>query len=396
MDNEQLWQATLGELELSLSRANFTTWFKNTFISEINNDEVIIGVPNAFTKTWLENKYHGQIVKALQNTSKSQIKRAIYKVISKANKKSTEIDKKTTSTGQKDEPITPKITAIKNTNSVTPQGLNPRYIFENFVVGKKNELAQAACTAAAREPGSVYNPLFIYGGVGLGKTHLMQAIGNRVIADLKDKKVLYVTCEQFTNEFIKAVQKGTGKPEQFKQKYRNIDVLLIDDIQFIAGKESTQEEFFHTFNHLHQQNKQIILTSDRPPKAIPALENRLISRFEWGMIVDIGAPEFETRVAILNQKCEEKNCNLNPDIIEYIANNIQDNIRELEGALNKMIAYKQLRNTDLTLEMVKEIINPITNPSQKGSVTPKHIITTVSQYFDIKIADIIGSCRKKN
>jgi len=397
MDNDQLWQATLGELELALSKANFTTWFKNTFIYELADKQVIIGVPNAFTKTWLENKYHGQIVKALSNSTKGDITQATYKVISNNSNLSKSKINSSNSKNEKD-PLkkTTQTKRVENNNQPSPQGLNPRYIFENFVVGKKNELAQAACVAVAREPGTVYNPLFIYGGVGLGKTHLMQAIGHRVLADFPEKKVMYVTCEQFTNDFIKSVQEGRGKPGQFKEKYRNVDVLLIDDVQFIAGKESTQEEFFHTFNHLHQQNKQIVVTSDRPPKAIPALENRLISRFEWGMIVDIGAPEFETRVAILNQKSQEKGLQLSSEITEYIANNIQDNIRELEGALNKITAYQLLQDMEINLEKIKEIINPITNPSQKGSVTPKFLITTVAQYFDIKNADLIGACRKKD
>ena len=388
MNNEQLWQAALGELELSLSKANFTTWFKNTFIAENNKDNIVIGVPNAFTKTWLEKKYHSQIVNALQNCLQNKSITIKYQVINKGSTKNQKKEKKLTSVQNNPE------SDIRPGN-ISPQGLNTRYVFDNFVVGKKNELAQAACSAVSKTPGSVYNPLFIYGGVGLGKTHIMQAIGNEILKNLRNKKVLYVTCEQFTNEFINAVQQGTGKPVEFKNKYRNIDVLLIDDIQFIAGKESTQEEFFHTFNHLHQQNKQIVLTSDRPPKAIPALEQRLISRFEWGMIVDIGPPELETRIAILKQKCKEKNFQLEKGITEYVATNIENNIRELEGALNKIIASHQLTNLKPTLDSVKEVINPLSNILQKGSVTPKQLINTVADYFDIKQSDLIGSCRKK-
>lgn len=400
MTKEQLWQATLGELELSLSKANFTTWFKNTFITDQEDDNVVIGVPNAFTKTWLENKYHPQIVKAIQNSSQNKSITVSYKVISKSNTSKPKKDNAAAGMSSKEAPteeqIAEKVKNIENiSNNVKPQGLNSKYTFENFVVGKKNELAQAACLAVARTPGEVYNPLFIYGGVGLGKTHIMQAVGNKILESHKDKKVLYVTCEQFTNEFIKAVQEGRGGPGQFKQKYRNIDVLLIDDIQFIAGKEATQEEFFHTFNHLHQSNKQVVLTSDRPPKAIPALENRLISRFEWGMIVDVGPPELETRIAILRQKCKEKDYQLSDDVFNYLANNIQNNIRELEGALNKVIAHQQLYNKDIDLEAVKEVISPLTTVPKKGNVTPKKLISIVGDYFDIKISDLIGSCRKK-
>ena len=396
MTKEQLWQAALGELELSLSKANFTTWFKNTFITDMNGDNVVIGVPNAFTKTWLENKYHPQIVKAIQNSSQNKSTIVNYKVISKSTTKNQIKNQGENITPQAKPSIGENVKENDHTNGrLKPQGLNSRYSFASFIVGKKNELAQAACLAVTKSPGEVYNPLFIYGGVGLGKTHLMQAIGNEILENQKDKKVLYVTCEQFTNEFIKAVQEGRGKPGQFKQKYRNIDVLLIDDIQFIAGKESTQEEFFHTFNHLHQTNKQVVLTSDRPPKAIPALENRLISRFEWGMIVDVGPPELETRIAILRQKCKEKDCNLSDEMFNHLAANIQNNIRELEGALNKIIAHQQLYNKEIDLDTVKEIISPLTTVPKKGNITPKKLISTVAEYFDIKIADLIGSCRKK-
>jgi len=402
MDLQQLWQVALGELELSISKANFTTWFKNTFIIEYSNDTIIIGVPNAFTKTWLEKKYHKEIITTLKNAG-AQIKLIEYKVqsippvyinnsfISNNIKENT--NSQNTQTSNLDSLNNKTAIINKSTNTVNTNGLNSHYTFANFVVGKGNELAHAACMAIVKKPGEVYNPLFIYGGVGLGKTHLMQAIGNEITNLYPDKKVLYVTSEKFTNEFINAIQHGEGK--KFKDKYRNVDVLMIDDIQFLAAKEQTQEEFFHTFNTLHQNNKQIIITSDKPPKAIPALEQRLISRFEWGMIADVGAPDLETRIAILQAKCRAKNYTLADDILRYIATTVQNNVRELEGVLNKIMAFHELNNQQPNLESVKSIITNLTISSRTGRITPKQITEVVAEYFDIKITDLIGNSRKK-
>ncbi len=392
MDKEQLWQAVLGELEISLSKANFTTWFKNTFVSALENGKVVIGVPNTFTKAWLEKKYHSAIIKALQNITDNKITEVNYIV---KNPQASEKEfpfKKSQLGAPKAEATAQKISQTENTKAKL-SNLNPRYTFENFIVGKGNELAQAAAVAVAEKPGLVYNPLFIYGGVGLGKTHLMQAIGHKALENFPDKKILYVACEKFTNEFIQAI--STGKGEQFKNTYRAADVLLIDDIQFLAGKEGTQVEFFHTFNALHQDNKQIVISSDRPPKAIPALENRLISRFEWGMIVDISAPDLETRLAILEIKCREKDYKLDRDILSYIATHVQNNIRELEGTLNRITAYHELNNSAPTLESVKNLISSITTRPKKGAVTPKQITAIVAEFFDVNIEDLMGASRKK-
>jgi len=388
MNTKQLWQAALGELEVSLSKANFTTWLKNTFILDAESDTVVVGVPNTFTKTWLENKYHPKILKALQNAAENNIINVKYKVspLKNAVKKDLVEEK----AGEK---VEEKVSSVAVSKKAQEVGLNPRYTFENFVVGKKNELAHAAAQAVSEKLGTVYNPLFIYGDVGLGKTHLMQAIGNEVIEKSLDKKVLYVPCEAFTTEFITSISEGKGS--QFKNKYRSVDVLLIDDIQFLAGKVETQEAFFHNFNHLHQNNKQIVLSSDRPPKAIPTLENRLISRFEWGMIVDVGSPDLETRIAILNSKCLEKEFELDNEIITYIASNIHSNIRELEGALNQIIASSQLTGKKPDLESTKNVLSSISKAPKQGALTAKQIINTVSDYFDIKTVDITGSCRKK-
>ncbi len=381
MNNDQLWQAVLGEIELSLSKANFTTWFKQTFISSFEGGEVIICVPNTFTKTWLEQKYHNKIAQAIENVSNQKITKIYYKV---------EV--------RKEGPVEGLLKKIKikkdnpETNGVVNRfGLNTRYIFETFVVGKGNELAHAACQAVAANPGHAYNPLFIYGGVGLGKTHLLQAIGHEVAK--KTDRILYVSSEKFTNDYIQAVKEGRAK--EFKEHYRNVDLFLIDDIHFMGGKDGTQEEFFHTFNELHQANKQIVITSDRPPTAIPALEKRLLSRFQWGMIADVTQPNIETRVAILEAKCREKNYSLDQEILYFIASNIQNNIRELEGALNRLIAFHEFNNTTPTIESTKAILQNILTTIKEKSTTSKNIVEAVSRFFDISVKDLVGKSRKK-
>jgi len=381
MNNEQLWQAILGEIELSLSRANFTTWFKNTFISSLENNRAIICVPNTFTKAWLEKKYHKEIANAFKNVGSLEIKEILYKVETK-----------------KEPAMDNYIKKVKTENIVEAKpkiinrfGLNNRYVFNNFIVGKNNELAHAACQAVAANPGQAYNPLFIYGGVGLGKTHLLQAIGHEL--SKKTDKILYVSCEKFTNDYVQAVRNGQAK--DFKDHYRNVDLLLIDDIHFMGGKDGTQEEFFHTFNELHQTNKQIVISSDRPPKAIPALEKRLLSRFEWGMIADVSSPDLETRIAILETKCREKNYKLDREILSYIANNITNNIRELEGALNRLIAYYEFNNSSPAIDSAKSVLAGIISNFQSKSTTAKTIIEAAAKFFDINIKDLTGQSRKK-
>jgi len=394
MNTQQIWQAALGELELSLSKANFTTWFKGTFILDLDKSKVVIGVPNAFTKSWLEKKYNSDILKALRNITEEDFKEISYQVASiKKQGEPQEIIK--------EEDIKPETKSVKisvnkkstDNGNGNAFGLNPKYIFPSFIVGKNNELAKAAATAVAANPGITYNPLFLYGGAGLGKTHLLQAIGHEILNNTDEKKILYITCEKFTNDFINSV--SNGKANSFKDVYRSVDVLLIDDIQFIAGKEGTQEEFFHTFNALHQTNKQVVISSDRPPKSIPALENRLLTRFEWGMIADISEPDYETRLAILEYKINEKKYPLDPAILKFLANTISSNVRELEGALNRIIAYHQLNGSAPTLDSVKKILAGITTNLQKKSVTAKDIIQTVAAFYDVAVDDIIGKCREK-
>jgi chromosomal replication initiator protein len=383
MNNNQIWQAVLGEIELNLSKANFTTWFKNTFISFFDENKAIICVPNTFTKAWLEKKYHKEIVTALENITNKKIKEVLYKVELKKSNPVNDILEKIKIKKNED--------TENNTTPINRFGLNSRYVFDNYIVGKGNELAHAACQAVSSNPGKAYNPLFIYGGVGLGKTHLIQAIGHEISKN--SDRILYVSSEKFTNDYIQAVRSGKGK--DFKDRYRNVDLLLIDDIQFLAGKDGSQEEFFHTFNELHQSNKQIVITSDRAPKSIPALEKRLLSRFEWGMTVDVIQPNIETRMAILNKKCQEKNYTLCEEVVSYIANNVKNNIRELEGALNRIIAYHEFNNSTPSLETTKNILNDLITSTQLKSLTPRNILEAVSKYFDVSSKDLTGKGRKK-
>src|SRR3989338_405867 len=377
MTNQQLWQAILGNLELTLSKANFTTWFKHTSIIEKSEIGIAVGVPSAFSKEWLQNKYHQEILKALKTIS-PEIKEVKYQIVSPS---------------AMPLPATKEVVRPQSAKRAENQNLNPKYTFTSFVVGSNNQLAHAASQAVSKKPGQIYNPLFIYGGVGLGKTHLMEAVGAEVLKKTPEAKVLYVTSERFTNEFVTAV--SAGKTNTFKSLYRNVDVLLVDDIQFLAGREGTQEEFFHTFNALHQNNKQVVMTSDRLPKEIPAIEERLVSRFEWGMIADIQAPDLETRLAILKTKAKEKNYNIEPEILTYIAETIQSNIRELEGALNRLMVYCQLNNTRPTIEQVKSILVNVITPPKKRGISAKKIIEVVADFYNVSVEDLLKQSRKK-
>ncbi len=391
MTNYEIWQAVLADFELKISKASFTTWFSHTGISNYDNGSAIICVPNAFTRNWLEKKFHSEVVKSLERVTGKPIKKIEYRVESVKNITEKE------AILSAPEPVAPPVQARparpKQPTQAEKFGINPNYTFSSYVVGKGNELANAACQAVSTRPGQAYNPLFIYGGVGLGKTHLLQAIANEMLKNDSQVRVMYASSEKFTNEFIEAVKQGRAR--EFKNRYRNVDLFLIDDIQFIAGKEQTQEEFFHTFNALHQQNKQVVLTSDRPPKDIPKLEDRLRSRFEWGMLVDIATPDTETRSAILQSKAEERQFFLPEDIAYFIAEAIQNNIRELEGALNKIIALHELKNIEISKASVKPILDSLASQSMKRSVTPKQVIEVVTKYFDISIVDVLGKSREK-
>lgn len=396
MTNKEIWQAVLAELELSISKANFNTWFKNTGILSSLEGHITICVPNTFTQAWIEKKHHHQIIQSLERVTAKPIKKLEYKIESIKNlidQAFMTAPEKTPSENQFENNITIAYQPQKQMATIGSFTINPKYSFNTFVVGKGTELAFAAAQAVTNKPGEAYNPLFIYGGVGLGKTHLLQAIGNHLSQQNPNINIMYVSAERFTNDFIASMKDGTAK--DFQNRYRHIDLLLIDDIQFIAGKDRSQESFFHTFNELHQANKQVVLTSDRPPKAIPALEDRLKSRFEWGMIVDVAPPDYETRVAILQKKCVEKSFSLEDKILETIATIVQNNIRELEGALNKIFAYHQLKNTSPTTESVKTLLSGLEQASARKSITSKQLIEVVSTYYNIALDDIVGKSREK-
>lgn len=399
MDLQVLWQSALGEIELTLSKANFTTWFRNTFITSFEEGKIMIAVPNTFTKSWLERKYHDSIAKALRSACPQPIREVRYRVEVR-NTTVLPIEHLTENaspneSADRETPIETSTTDGATADTVRGRdiGLNPRYTFPQFVVGKNNELAHAACMAVSAKPGQAYNPLFMYGGAGMGKTHLLQAIGHHVAQDFPDAKVCYVTCERFTNEFIQALR--SGAVNDFKDRYRTVDLLLIDDIQFLTGKEGTQEEFFHTFNTLHQNNKQIVIASDRPPKDIQTLESRLQSRFEWGMMVDITKPDFETRVAILQTKAREKNYPLSTELLHTIAGAIQSNIRELEGALNKIVAYHQFKNIQATSASVQPLLQSFTPTITKRTVSPRLLIEVVITHYDITMEQVLGKSREQ-
>ncbi len=388
MEKEQVWKSVLGELEISLSKANFTTWFKNTQIVSIEDDVVVVGVPNVFTKEWLEKKYHPQILEALAHSLPSA-KTIEYRVGSLKTLEKEVTQKEAIKKIEEEVHENEELEDVR----VSTGDMNPKYTLDTFVVGNSNKLAFAACQSVAENPGTKYNPLFIYGGVGLGKTHLMQAVGNAIHKKSPDKKVVYVTSEKFTNDFVAGIT--NRKTDAFKDKYRKVDVLLVDDIQFLAGKETTQEEFFHTFNALQQANKQIILASDRPPKAIPTLEERLRSRFEWGLIVDIQPPDLETRIAILQRKSQLRGYAVSLEVLDYIARNIQNNIRELEGALNRILAYCELNGSQPGLEVAKTVLTSLIAGSRRRGFTARQIVEKVANFYDISVNEILGTKRDK-
>lgn len=364
-----------------LSDVAFKTWLLPLKIFRIDGNILKITAPFEQAVTYIENKY----------------KTFLYVAVAEAMGAEYEIRIITEEEAEKEKPIVSQPKQVpgpaknpenKNTN------LNPKYTFETFVIGSNNRFAHAASVAVAESPGKEYNPLFLYGGVGLGKTHLMHSVAHYILERDASAKVLYVTSEVFTNELIDSIRNGNNTSmTKFREKYRNIDVLLIDDIQFIIGKESTQEEFFHTFNALHGANKQIIVSSDRPPKDLETLEARLQSRFEWGLIADISSPDYETRMAILRKKEEIDGYNIDDEVIRYIATNIKSNIRELEGALNKLVALSNLENREINLSMAEEVLKDIISPNEKREVTPQVILEVVAEHYGISPGDIIGGKR---
>lgn len=393
MQDDKLWQAVLGEIELSISRGNYVTWFKNTRILKYKDGVLTVGVPNVFVKQQLERKYNDLILEILakNNTNPELIEYKIhtdlYAHSSRDQDESINIEDTV--------PTTPaaRPNRVSSISHSYRQGLNERYTFDNFIVGSGNELAYAACQAIAANPGTKYNPLFIYGGVGIGKTHLIQAVGNAVVNNRPGARVVYVSTEQFVQEFIDAVR--YRKNTDFAGHYRNADVLIIDDMQFIAGKDKTQEEFFHTFNALHQANKQIIISSDKPPKDIPTLEERLRSRFAWGMSIDMQNPDYETRCAIVQSKAHAAGIAALPaDVVEYLANHIQTNIRELEGALNQLIAYCEMRGLEPDAQIVSGLLSA--NKSRPKHLSARQVIERISKHFQVPMDDLLGPKRDKD
>ncbi|WP_366923436.1 chromosomal replication initiator protein DnaA [Metallumcola ferriviriculae] len=379
-----LWQQALDILETELSKPSFETWLKNTSLASFSGNTAIISVPNEFAKDWLENRYYHLIKSTVELILKETI--TLRFVLPGETLSTTPEKQKTQSLHYKDTED-----AENNAHSFH---LNQKYTFDTFVIGNNNRFAHAASLAVAEAPAKAYNPLFIYGGVGLGKTHLMHAIGHYVLSQLPTHNVVYVTSEKFTNELINAIR--FDKTVEFRNKYRNIDVLLVDDIQFLEGKERTQEEFFHTFNSLYEANKQIIISSDRPPKEIPTLEDRLRSRFEWGLITDMQAPDYETRIAILRKKATLEGLNLPNDVMAFIANKIQSNIRELEGALVRVVAYASLINREISLELAEEALKAIVQMNNPKPITIKAIQKAVSQHFGLKMEDFKSKRRTRN
>ncbi len=388
----EIWHSFLSEMENRLSKPSFETWLKTTRPLSLKGENLIVEVPNEFTKSWIENHYQSNIIKVLENIGEIKI----YFVTPQNN----EFDDKKTFIGT-DIPPFKNFMHLSRQNSPDAKDLsnickwlNPSYTFDSFVIGGSNRLAHAASLAVSEAPSKAYNPLFIYGGVGLGKTHLMHAIGHYVISNNTSEKVAYLSSEKFTNQFINAIR--DNKTVDFRNKYRNKDVLLIDDIQFLAGKEQTQEEFFHTFNALHENNKQIVISSDRPPKEIPTLEDRLRSRFEWGLITDIQPPDLETRIAILRKKSLHEGIIVPDDVFLFIAQKIERNIRELEGALIRIIAFSSLEDKQITLPLAEEALKDFFSSGKNKNISAEKILLTTSNYFKIRLEDIKSKKRTQN
>jgi chromosomal replication initiator protein len=422
MDAKQVWRAALGELQVTLSPANFETWLRDTALVDVDDTRFRISVPNGFAKDWLESRYRSLISQTLgrivgYGVQVDFVVEAIEPGTGTA-PDGTAAGDGADGTGRDggeavgSEAVGAELMARGAEGAAARQAspqvrvdagrvggeggttnINPRYTFANFIVGSANRLAHAASLSVAERPGHAYNPLFLYGGVGLGKTHLMHAIGNQVAAKFPRKRVVYATSEKFTNEFITSIQQG--KIDEFRARYRRIDLLLIDDIQFIADKERTQEEFFHTFNAIHEDGKQIVLSSDRPPKAILTLEERLRSRFEWGLIADLTAPDLETRIAILRAKAEEGAVPISSDVIEFIARKVVSNIRELEGALNRIVAYASMGAMPISIELAQAVLSNVLYNPKKRQITPERIAKAVSEYYGVELDQLKGQKRDK-
>ncbi|MEB1808249.1 MAG: chromosomal replication initiator protein DnaA [Bacillaceae bacterium] len=385
MENiNDLWDRALAAMEVKVSKPSFETWLKATKANSIESDTIIITAPNEFARDWLENRYSSIISETLEDITGSNL--SVKFIIPKNQLEDDFLIEQEVKKLPKE--------PLPANGDIPKSMLNPKYTFDTFVIGSGNRFAHAASLAVAEAPAKAYNPLFIYGGVGLGKTHLMHAIGHYVIDHNPNAKVVYLSSEKFTNEFINAIR--DNKAVHFRNKYRNVDVLLIDDIQFLAGKEQTQEEFFHTFNALHEESKQIVISSDRPPKEIPTLEDRLRSRFEWGLITDITPPDLETRIAILRKKAKAENLDIPNEVMLYIANQIDTNIRELEGALIRVVAYSSLINQDMNADLAADALKDIIPNSKPKVLTIVDIQKAVGEHYSVKLDDFKAKKRTKS
>ncbi len=405
MDDRELWESILFRLEPTIQKTHFMTWFQDTAVIDSEGDTLIVGVPNPFARDWLEKKYNHKIIQAAQE-KKPEIRYAKYEIHSsltdKEDCRGTNLQNLFKNSVKAVRKIANK-PEVKVLPGVSSKILNEKYTLHNFLIGTENRLPHAVCEAVAQNPGSLYSPLFVYGDVGLGKTHLLQAIGNQILHNNPDKVVVYLTSEQFVNEIVNAIGKKNTKG--FKNRYRNVDCLIVDDIQFLANKAQSQEEFFHTFNHLYDNNKQIILSSDKPPRELNGFEERPQSRFNMGMVVDVVLPEYETRLAILQRKCQENQIFVTPDVLEFIAYNITNSIRELEGILLQMIARSRVEQTTPNMKMVATMLKKLhcdreikgynfeTQP--EGPKTSADIVNTVAEYFNITSSDLVGPVRRK-
>ncbi len=383
LDYKKLWDDTLAGIEVEVSKANFGTWFRNTRVVKQDAGTIFVGVPNAFVKDWLSNKYHRMILRSLRELE-PEVRGIEYLIYKSDGSKTVKIEAST-------KPVFVNQLNLEGLYTNREDNLNPKYVFDTFIVGPFNDLAHAACQAVTKKLGQAYNPLYIYGGTGLGKTHLIQAVGNFVKNNYQHKKVFYVTSEQFGVDYINAVQ--NNRANQFKEKYRKYDVLIMDDVQFFSNKDKTQEELFHLFNHYHENNKQILFSSDKPPKFIANLEERLRSRFEGGMIVDVAKPDYESRLAILQSKLKDSPFSPDSEVVEYVANTVQDSIRELEGALNSIVCQSQLKNRNLNLNEVKNLIK--NNIKPKKTVSIKDVASIVANFYNISEKYLYEKTRKK-
>jgi len=409
MDQRQVWRATLGELEISLSQATFETWFRRTALIRVDeaSSTFVLGVASGFAKDWIEERYRSLIAQTVAKIVGYSVTLTV-EVVSEAeldehgalgsrSKSLPSASSLTADTDAKAGASTSRsgdaVRIVDASEPTRPTNLNARYTFATYVVGSGTRLAHAASQSVSERPGGAYNPLFLYGGTGLGKTHLLHAIGNAVMERSPKRRVLYITGEAFTNEFILGIQQGAA--DAFRSRFRKIDVLLIDDIQFIADKERTQEEFFHTFNALHSAGKQIVITSDRTPKEISLLEERLRSRFEWGLIADISSPDLETRIAILRSKAEESGVIVADDVVEQVARRVQSNVRELEGALTRLVAVGRLSGMPVTMELAARVLSEAVYPNPKRILEPEQVVAVVAEHFGLTVEQLRGPKRDR-